>query len=268
MSFKASRNKATKCGQQQQWRWQSERDGGEARSRKGSQRHSSECGQWPRHIVGQCVGLALYFCFVCCCVCMCVCIISNFPFSTFFSDFLLFSRFRSFFRLAKLSLCALLHADRRLWKRNVMKMATNKIIEIWFSTTTRKRTTTIPTATASASETQMTTTATTEKKRQRRRLWKNWPNENENFEANASRTKADGDKTQRKRRQNEDENLSQVENEKQKKKEKRKTERDSGRKSALRNAQEIRRPRRQCGLILYRFVSWFSWLYPVREGEL
>lgn len=51
---------------------------------------------------------------LCVAVFVCVCIISNFPFSTFFSDFLLFSRFRSFFRLAKLSLCALLHADRRL----------------------------------------------------------------------------------------------------------------------------------------------------------
>lgn len=138
------------------------------RGRKGFQRHSSECGQWPRHIVGQCVGLALYFCFVCCCVCV------YFP---LFSDFLLFSRFRSFFHLAKLSLCALLHADRRLWKRDVMKMATNKIIEIWFSTTTRTTTKTTPTST---SETQMTTTKTTrtEEKRQRRRLWKNWPNEN------------------------------------------------------------------------------------------
>lgn len=71
-------------------------------------------------------------------------------------------------------------------------------------------------------------------------------------EENASRTKADGDKTQRKRRQNEDENLSQVENEKQKKP---KNERDNEKKGALRNAQEIRRPRRQCGLILCRFVG-------------
>lgn len=86
MSFKASRNKATKCGQQQQWQWQQQGDGGQGAARVSSAIvQSADNG---RATLWDSVLVSLYISVLCVAVCVCI-----FHFFLIFFYFLVFVRF-------------------------------------------------------------------------------------------------------------------------------------------------------------------------------